>query len=255
MLILILLPAAFLLPPGAVAGEIIDGCEAQPHSRPYMAYLDIQSRDKRSCCGGFLVSENFMLPAAHCNGDKIIVILGAHNITKNELSRQVIPVRRPYPNQDYDKEAPHNNDIILLQLERKARLNGYVGLIPLPVAHQRMHPGTVCSIAGWGSTSAHNILNSNTLREADVVVMQDAACPRNPGGIYRDYNPSTMMCVGDPEKGKSSFKGDSGGPLVCQQTAQGIVSWGSKVGTPPAVYTRVSTFIPWIRKTMRMLQP
>ncbi|XP_065270385.1 granzyme H-like [Emys orbicularis] len=254
MLILILLPAAFLLPPGAGAGEIIGGWEAKPHSRPYMAYLEIQHGVSRSLCGGFLVSENFVLTAAHCNGNKIIVVLGVHDITKQEQSRQVIPVRCQYPHQDYDKKS-HNNDIMLLELERKARLNGYVGLIPLPVAHQRMHPGTVCSIAGWGSTSAHNILNSNTLREADVVVMQDAACPRNPGGIYRDYNPSTMMCVGDPEKGKSSFKGDSGGPLVCQQTAQGIVSWGSKVGTPPAVYTRVSTFIPWIRKTMRMLQP
>uniref|UniRef100_A0A8C3F852 Peptidase S1 domain-containing protein n=1 Tax=Chrysemys picta bellii TaxID=8478 RepID=A0A8C3F852_CHRPI len=112
MLILILLLVAFLLPPGAGAGEIIGGWEAKPHSRPYMAYLEIQHGVSRSLCGGFLVSENFVLTA-----------------------------------------------------------------------------------------------------------------------------------------------GDSGGPLVCQQTAQGIVSWGSKLGTPPAVYTRVSTFIPWIRKTMRMLQP
>uniref|UniRef100_A0A674I7Q0 Peptidase S1 domain-containing protein n=1 Tax=Terrapene triunguis TaxID=2587831 RepID=A0A674I7Q0_9SAUR len=201
--ILLLQTLPLLLTLSRRASEIIDGWEAQPHSRPYMAYLEIQHGVNRSLCGGFLVSENFVLTA----------------------------------------------------LERKARLNGYVGLIPLPVAHHRMCPGTVCSITGWGWTSAHNNRSSDTLREADVEVMQDAACPRDPGGIYRDYNPSTMMCVGDPEKGKSSFKGDSGGPLVCQQTAQGIVSWGSEVGTPPAVYTRVSTFIPWIRKTMRMLQP
>uniref|UniRef100_A0A8C3H6S4 Peptidase S1 domain-containing protein n=1 Tax=Chrysemys picta bellii TaxID=8478 RepID=A0A8C3H6S4_CHRPI len=254
MLILILLLVAFLLPPGAGAGEIIGGWEAKPHSRPYMAYLEIQHGVSRSLCGGFLVSENFVLTAAHCNGNEITVKLGAHNISKEERSQQEIPVHRQILHPQYDNKTT-NNDIMLLQLEHKARLNEYVGLIPLPVAHQRMHSGTVCSIAGWGWTSAHNNLNSNTLREADVVVMQDAACPRNPRGIYRAYNPSTMMCVGDPEKGKSSFKGDSGGPLVCQQTAQGIVSWGSKLGTPPAVYTRVSTFIPWIRKTMRMLQP
>ncbi|XP_039355046.1 mast cell protease 3-like [Mauremys reevesii] len=254
MLILILLPVAFLLPSGTGAGEIIGGREAKPHSRPYMAYLEIQHGDNSSFCGGFLVSQNFVLTAAHCNGDKIIVILGAHDITKEEWSQQVIPVRRHYPHQDYSNET-HNNDIMLLELKHKARLNGYVRLIPLPMAHQRVRPGTVCSVAGWGRTSAHNNLSSDTLREVDVVVMQDAACPRDPDVIYRDYNPSTMMCVGDPEKGKSSFKGDSGGPLVCQKTAQGIVSWGSEEGTPPAVYTRVSTFIPWIRKTMRMLQP
>uniref|UniRef100_A0A8C0GXU6 Peptidase S1 domain-containing protein n=1 Tax=Chelonoidis abingdonii TaxID=106734 RepID=A0A8C0GXU6_CHEAB len=240
MLILILLPAAFLLPSGAVAGEIIGGQEAQPHFRPYMAYLKIQREEKKRVCGGFLVSKNFVLTAAHCKGDNITVILGAHDITKQEQSRQVIRVRRAYPHQDYDNK-PHNNDIMLLKLEHNAHLNEYVSPIPLPMAHQQMRPGTVCSVAGWGRTSAHNNLSSDTLRDPDL--------------IYHDYNPSTMMCVGDPEMGRSSFKGDSGGPLVCQQTAQGIFSWGSEEGTPPAVYTRVSTFILWIQKTMRMLQP
>nr|XP_023968242.1 cathepsin G-like [Chrysemys picta bellii] len=163
MLILILLLVAFLLPPGAGAGEIIGGWEAKPHSRPYMAYLEIQHGVSRSLCGGFLVSENFVLTAAHCNGNEITVKLGAHNISKEERSQQEIPVHRQILHPQYDNKTT-NNDIMLLQ-------------------------------------------------------------------------------------------GDSGGPLVCQQTAQGIVSWGSKLGTPPAVYTRVSTFIPWIRKTMRMLQP
>uniref|UniRef100_A0A8C0GXS1 Peptidase S1 domain-containing protein n=1 Tax=Chelonoidis abingdonii TaxID=106734 RepID=A0A8C0GXS1_CHEAB len=228
--------------PGLPPGEIIGGQEAQPHFRPYMAYLKIQREEKKRVCGGFLVSKNFVLTAAHCKGDNITVILGAHDITKQEQSRQVIRVRRAYPHQDYDNK-PHNNDIMLLKLEHNAHLNEYVSPIPLPMAHQQMRPGTVCSVAGWGRTSAK------------VVVMQDAACPRDPDLIYHDYNPSTMMCVGDPEMGRSSFKGDSGGPLVCQQTAQGIFSWGSEEGTPPAVYTRVSTFILWIQKTMRMLQP
>ncbi|XP_034643328.1 mast cell protease 1A-like [Trachemys scripta elegans] len=255
MLILILLPVAFLLPPGAGAGEIIGGWEAQPHSRPYMAHLDIQDGDKRYRCGGFLVSENFVLTAAHCNGVKIIVILGAHNITKNELSRQVIPVRRPYPHQDYDKEAPNNNDIMLLQLEHKAELNEQVGLILLPLAHQRVKPGTVCSVAGWGRTSALSKGLPDVLREVDLKVLDDQTCLKYPGGAYRNYNGHTMMCVGDPKEHKASFKGDSGGPLVCGKTAQGIVSGGPSNGRPPRVYTRVSTFIPWIQETMRRLQP
>ncbi|TEA23166.1 hypothetical protein DBR06_SOUSAS1362610001, partial [Sousa chinensis] len=46
-------------------------------------------------------------------------------------------------------------------------------------------------------------------------------------------------------------QGDSGGPLVCNNVAQGIVSYGNRFGTPPAVFTRISSFLPWIRRTMR----
>uniref|UniRef100_A0A8C0GSI5 Peptidase S1 domain-containing protein n=1 Tax=Chelonoidis abingdonii TaxID=106734 RepID=A0A8C0GSI5_CHEAB len=191
--------------PGLIWGEIIGGQEAKPHSRPYMAYLDIQSGVNRSFCGGFLVSENFVLTAAHCNGD--------------------------------------------------AKLNRWVKTITLPFAKNSVKPGTMCSIAGWGRTSTETKSTPDTLQEVNLKVLEDDVCMNNLDVTYNDYDASTMMCGGDLKKGKTSFKGDSGGPLVCGKTAQGIVSWGSEDGRPPAVYTRVSTFIPWIRVTMRRLQP
>ncbi|XP_055472602.1 granzyme C-like isoform X3 [Psammomys obesus] len=47
------------------------------------------------------------------------------------------------------------------------------------------------------------------------------------------------------------LKGDSGGPLVCNKVAAGIVSYGKGDGSPPRVYTRVSSFLSWIKKTMK----
>uniref|UniRef100_A0A674I8T0 Peptidase S1 domain-containing protein n=1 Tax=Terrapene triunguis TaxID=2587831 RepID=A0A674I8T0_9SAUR len=170
---------------------IIRGWKAQPHFRPYMAYLEIQSRDKRSCCGGFLVAENFVLT-----------------------------------------------------LEHKAELNEQVRFIRLPAAHWRVQPGTVCSVIGWGRTSAPSKGLSRTLREVDLKVLDDEACLNYPGGIYRKYKTITIMCMGDPKEHKASFKGDSGGPLVCGKTAQGIVSWGPVNGSPPRIWA-----------TMRRLQP
>lgn len=57
-----------------------------------------------------------------------------------------------------------------------------------------------------------------------------------------------------------SCTGDSGGPVVAAENdgywyQYGIVSQGSRCGGKPAygVYVRVSSFLPWIIRTMRQL--
>ncbi|XP_067414592.1 cathepsin G-like [Emydura macquarii macquarii] len=254
LLILVLLPAAFLLPPAAQAGEIIGGREARPHSRPYMVFVNIEAGGGGGDrCGGFLIREDVVVTAAHCNCNcNITVLLGAHNIAIGEPGRQEILVRRQIPHPDYNDETDEN-DIMLLQLEKKAKLNHDVNLIPL--AYAPVAPKTMCCVTGWGRASTRIEVPSDMLREVDVEVMPDTDCPRIRNGPYRYYNPSTMLCAGDPHEGKSSFQGDSGGPLVCRGKAHGIVSFGPMNGIPPWVYTRVSSFSLWIQKTMKNLQP
>ena len=48
-------------------------------------------------------------------------------------------------------------------------------------------------------------------------------------------------------------QGDSGGPLVCKNVIHGIVSYGRNNGTPPRAFTKVSSFLSWIKKTMKSL--
>lgn len=52
----------------------------------------------------------------------------------------------------------------------------------------------------------------------------------------------------------SHSQGDSGGPLVCKNVAQGIVSHGKPQGPTPQVYTKISSFLSWIKETMRRRQ-
>ncbi|XP_040113142.1 cathepsin G-like [Oryx dammah] len=238
---------AFLLSPRARAGQIIGGREARPHSCPYMAFLQIQTPVGRKACGGFLVREDFVMTAAHCLGSQINVILGAHNIRTLESSQQHIPVLRsiPYPRH---MQQNNRNDIMLLQLVNRVQRNQFVRPVPLPQTHNRLRPGTQCTVAGWGLTGLNT--RTDTLQYVRLRVQRDRVCSRR----FMSYNGRTEICVGDSRQRKSVFRGDSGGPLVCSNMAQGIVSYGDGMGTPPAVFTRISSFLPWIRRTMRRFQ-
>uniref|UniRef100_A0A8C3F5P9 Peptidase S1 domain-containing protein n=1 Tax=Chrysemys picta bellii TaxID=8478 RepID=A0A8C3F5P9_CHRPI len=192
MLLLLLLTMAFPL--------IIGGREAEPHSRPYMAFVEIKKGENQSnMCGGFLIREDVVVTAAHCN----------------------------------------------------CNLGDQVQLIPLPRYEEKVKPGSMCSVAGWGQTSVFPGKTSDVLMEVDLEVMEDRNCSRH---FLNHYKPRTMLCAGDQHRRKSSFNGDSGGPLVCGRVAQGIVSFGPNDASPPEVYTRVSQFIPWIKATIGKLQ-
>lgn len=52
-----------LCPSGADGSYIVGGRDAEPHSRPYMASLQLRGRHG---CGGLLLREDFVLTAAHC---------------------------------------------------------------------------------------------------------------------------------------------------------------------------------------------
>ncbi|KAG6923314.1 mast cell proteinase-3 [Chelydra serpentina] len=253
MLLLLLFPMLFPLSPGAQAGEIIGGREARPHSRPYMAFVTIAREEKGAkMCGGFLIREDVVVTAAHCNRKfgNISVLLGAHNVEIDEPGTQKISVHHRIPHPEFN-DATLENDIMLLQLRDKAKLTVTVGTIPLP--DKRVREGAVCCVAGWGLTSTNaNAQRSPTLQEVKLKVMSKGVCLSR---FYPYYVPSRMLCVGDPQERNASFKGDSGGPLVCDGKAQGIVSYGRDDGSAPNVFTKVSKYVSWIKKTLRKLKP
>ncbi|XP_006835579.1 PREDICTED: granzyme B-like [Chrysochloris asiatica] len=244
---LLLLLLACILVPRAETGEIIGGHEAQPHSRPYMAYVQFLKQNKQAC-GGFLIQEDFVLTAAHCYGSFMSVTLGAHNIKQKEDTQQHISVRRPIPHPDYD-ERINVNDIMLLQLEKKAELTDAVDILQLPEENTQVIPGKMCSVAGWGKISLGT--STTKLHEVFLTVQKDQECKSR----YPMYYKSTSeICVGDPKRKAASYQGDSGGPLVCDKVAQGIVSYGRKNGIPPRVFTKISSFLIWINDTIKSIQ-
>ncbi|XP_040596565.1 mast cell protease 8 [Mesocricetus auratus] len=243
---LLLIVVVAVLPVSTEGGEIIWGKEAKPHSHPYMAFINYtDSKSQPSRCGGFLVEKDIVMTAAHCYSRKLTVTLGAHNIKKKN-NTQTIPVIKVICHKEYSSKK-RVNDIMLLKLKHKAQINNAVKTIALPKSNDWVNPGQVCTVPGWGNEE--HCHRPNKLREVKLEVQESKKCQK----MYKSYNNSIQFCVGNPEKNYATADGDSGGPFVCHGVAQGIVSQHHCTGDLPEVFTRISSFLPWIQKTIKLL--
>ncbi|RXN24197.1 complement factor D-like protein [Labeo rohita] len=116
MTIISLLLLASLLPhltfTAHVDVGIVNGHEAKPHSRPYM--VSIQENNEH-VCGGFLISDEFVLTAAHCLYIEILtVVVGAHHLTDVNEGSVRIGVEYYHQHPKFN-EKPIMNDIMLLR--------------------------------------------------------------------------------------------------------------------------------------------
>ncbi|XP_037777552.1 proclotting enzyme-like [Penaeus monodon] len=108
--------------------------------------------------------------------------------------------------------------------------------------------GAVATATGWGTLSFYGE-EAQVLQAVDLNVWSNAMCSSAWSKKYMTIA-TTQVCA--LASGKDTCSGDSGGPLAVQVDGKyvllGITSYGHGCATPgvPGVYTRVSSFIPWI---------
>ncbi|KAI4900952.1 hypothetical protein NFI96_020778 [Prochilodus magdalenae] len=227
---------------------IVNGTEAKPHSRPYMVSIQI---NKRHICGGFLVTEQFVMTAAHCknpvtNWAQMTVVVGGHDL-RNVLER--VQVKEHYSHQNFTNDLNNPfNDIMLLKLEKSIENSKNAAQISIPEKNEDIEQNTDCSIAGWGLLENDLKEPSDVLREANVTMLRSSKC-------LAEWKNSNILCT-DVHHGGFCL-GDSGGPLVCSNVAVGIISVvNGKCETPSKAYayTKISGFLPWIREIISRMK-
>lgn len=210
-------------------------------------------------CGGVLISEKFLLTAAHCidSDDESSLVVSNWKVYVGVESLNNLPaphkVKRIILNENYDSFT-NDQDIALFRLEEPMEFSENNRPACLPTHNQEWSDGTECFTSGFGTTDPGSKEVSPVLMDVSVNIIDTNVC--NSRKSYRGSVTKNMLCAGHLDGGRDSCQGDSGGPLVCQKdgiwTLAGITSWGDGCGekNKPGVYTRVTSFLPWIYSKM-----
>ncbi|WP_405745336.1 serine protease [Streptomyces sp. NBC_01525] len=235
--------------------SVVGGQPVQAVESPWMVALASQNRfgKQRSgqFCGGVLVGRSTVVTAAHCLSTEVLgapwqqvrdlrVLVGREDLAG--AGGQALKPASVWVNPRYDSRT-NAGDMAVITLPTPVTNRS----IPIaPEGSGAYSEGTTAVVYGWGDTTGRGAY-ATRLRSAEVNILADAACARAyPGSVDGAYQPSSMLCAGEPQGGRDACQGDSGGPLVVEGRLVGLVSWGAGCGEPgsPGVYTRASALIP-----------
>ncbi|XP_066183147.1 hepatocyte growth factor-like protein isoform X3 [Sylvia atricapilla] len=229
-------------------GRIVGG---QPGNSPWT--VSIRNRAGLHFCGGSLVKEQWVISTRQCFSSCDADLTG-YEVQLGTLFRdpgpgdpdqQTIPIVRIVC-------GPSESQLVMLKLARPAALTRRVALICLPPERYIVPVGTVCEIAGWGET--RGTADSSVLNVARLPVLAHSECNKAVRGRLKE----SELCTAPLRGGVGACEGDYGGPLACLTAdcwvLEGVIT-PSRVCArtdQPALFIRVSFYVDWINKVMKM---
>ena len=199
--------------------RIIGGSEAEVNEYPWMVSLQFEGIHQ---CGGSLISDRWILSAAHCFKNRMrkkrnprnwIAVLGEHDFkTDDEADHIEIKISRIYIHPDYYKEVRFNYDFALLRMRRKVDFStlSHIHPICLPKDDSDSFANAISIATGWGlRREGISSSVSTKLLEVTLETLPNDACAHDYG-----YSPlqitDQMICANAINGGKGTCQYDSG---------------------------------------------
>ncbi|KPJ06079.1 Transmembrane protease serine 9 [Papilio machaon] len=220
-------------PQARIVGGFNSTCTEFPHQVSYIV-------NNSYFCGGFIVSERFILTAAHCaqNVDPSTVVLRAGSTFRTNGT--IIPIIEVIPNPEYDN-PPLDKDIAVMKTAEAIQFDSCIQPIALPPKGLIARAGNTLLVSGWGRTEQDATTIPLRLMAVNLTVVDRRLCQAT---YFLEVDITrNMLCAGNFFLGgESTCQGDSGGVGAIDGVARAIVSFGRGCGQPlsPAVFTDIS---------------
>lgn len=264
-----------------IRNHIVGGTDTEIIKTPWQVLIQIERSDgKFSRCGGTVISERWILSAAHCfndsgssssyspvTADKIDVISGTADLTDvRYLHRN--SVNKLITHSSYS-QTEHIYDVALLELTnaipkpaQSIKLMDEAAQIDADYEFSQGETNNLLA-SGWGRTSSDRTTSTNVLQRVVLNGIDDKTCAENWNKPDILTNSALYVCANAIDEG--ACNGDSGGPLVWQNPSRasdsdkgyrlaGIANFvsGKQCANNqlPDVFAQVSTLIPWIKASI-----
>ncbi|EDW18465.1 uncharacterized protein Dmoj_GI13254 [Drosophila mojavensis] len=220
---------------------ITNGYIAPEGKAPYIVGLLFSKRNSGAWCGGSIIGNTWVLTASHCSKgfSTVTIYYGSNRRAQGTVIHTV----------NAENIINHRtHDIALIRTPHVA-FTDRINLVKLPSASNsgELYVNKRTTACGWGITTSNRTPDQLQCIDATVISNQQCARVYAAGSIN-----SQILCISTPG-GRSICSGDSGGPLVTQDNtiligvSQFVSSRGCTAGHP-AGFTRVTSFLAWIRQ-------